>query len=144
MRSEPPKNRPDRDALVVAMTIVPGLYSRNKMFGFYTDPEVRGAKARSATLRGVVRQLVSSHGPAPSIQLDRSTSTGTCVLSYRIEGLHLVRTLHLSALEAACIAYLVARAGSSVLRPFDHERALLDKALARLSLGLHLAGLELG
>lgn len=142
MRSEPPKNRPDRDALTVAMTVVPGLYSRNKMFGFFTDPEVRAAKGRAATLRGVVRQLAASFGPPPSVELDRSATSEACVLSYRIDGLHLVRTLHLSALEAACVTYLVSRAGSSVLRPTEHERVLLDNALARLSHGLHLAGVE--
>jgi hypothetical protein len=144
MRSEPPHSRPDRDALTVAMTVVPGLYSRNKMFGFYKDPEVRAATARAATLRGIVRQLASSHSPSsppPAVELDRST-TGPCVLTYRVERLRLVRTLDLTPLEVACVAYLVARAGSSVLRPTEHERALLDNALGRLSLGLHLAGLE--
>ncbi len=143
MRSDPPKNRPDRDALTVAMTVVPGLYSRNKMFGFYKDPEVRAAKARAATLRGVVRQLAASHSPStppPAIELDRTKPT--CVLTYRVERLRLVRTLDLTPLEVACVAYLVARAGSTVLRPTDHERALLENALSRLSIGLQLASID--
>ena len=36
----------DHDALLVAMTVVPGLYSRNRMFALYNDPQVKHAKAR--------------------------------------------------------------------------------------------------
>ena len=47
----------DREALVVAMALVPGMYARNKLFTLHREPEVRRARARAAMIRGVVRQL---------------------------------------------------------------------------------------
>ncbi|HWL87401.1 MAG TPA: hypothetical protein VNO21_16465 [Polyangiaceae bacterium] len=133
----------DREALAVGMTVVPGLYSRNKMFVLFTDPEVRRARARSATLRGVVRHLSGGSGQASRIEIVRGGGTGrTCLLRYRIASMKLDRRLELSETEVACVIYLVGRAGHPSLYASERDRALIDAALARLSLGLRLSGLE--
>ena len=140
----------DRDALVVAMTLVPGLYSRNRMFQLFKDPQVKRARTRASLLRGVVRQLVGSHGDVEVLEFSRATSdvhdaahaARHGVLRFRIPPIRLVRAVELSDLEAACVAYLCARAGVSCLHPGADDRAMLDAALRRLSGGLHLDGVE--
>src|SRR5262249_52963110 len=89
----------DRDALMGAPAVVPGIYSRNRMFAMYGDPDVRRAKARAAVLRGVVRQLAGSHGEAEGVALLHHE--GIRVLRYRIARVHLDRRLELSEIEAA-------------------------------------------
>ena len=125
--------------MTVAMTIVPGVYSRNKLFAMFTDSRVRAAKRRAATLRGVARQLASKE--IGSVEVARRED-GACVLSYRIRAVRLARTIELSELELACVAYVARRGGSRALEATERERALIDTALARLAAGLHLSGLE--
>ncbi len=126
----------DRDALLVAMTVVPGLYSRNRMFALYNDPHVKYAKARSAILRGVVRHLLGTSGEA---EVELAKAEGGIVLRYRIERMRMERRIELSELEAACVAYLSGRGGCSALHATDRDRALIEAALKRLSLGLQLS-----
>lgn len=126
----------DRDALLVAMTVVPGLYSRNRMFVLYNDPHVKYAKARSAILRGVVRHLLGTAGEA-EIELARAESG--IVLRYRIERMRMERRIELSELEAACVAYLSGRGGCPSLHATERDRALIEAALKRLSIGLQLS-----
>ena len=56
----------DREALVVGMTLVPGLVSRNRSFALFENPEVRRARVRAALLRGIVRQLTGTQGRVES------------------------------------------------------------------------------
>ena len=138
-----PASAIDREALTIGMTVVPGLYSRNKMFLLFTDPEVRRARARSSTLRGVVRQLSGASGAVTRLEIIRGGGSGrTCVLRYRIASIKLDRRLELSETEVACVTYLSSRAGNANLRASERDRALIDASLARLSLGLRLSGLE--
>ncbi len=126
----------DRDALLVAMTVVPGLYSRNRMFALYNEPHVKDAKARAAILRGVVRHLVGTAGEA-QIELARAESGS--ILRYRIERMRMERRIELSELEAACVAYLSGRGGCLALHATERDRALIEAALKRLALGLQLS-----
>lgn len=135
----------DREALTVAMAVVPGLYSRNKMFTLFTDPEVRLARTRASTLRGIVRHLAAScgDGEASGVELVRDGGLGrTCLLRYRIDEVRLARKVELSETEVACVLYLAGRAGVTSLRASERDRALIDVALARLAMGLCLSGIE--
>ena len=123
--------RADRDALTVAMAVVPGLLSRNKHFGLYADADVRRARARAEGLRGVVRQL--SHAGAGVTELVFERGQARVELRYRIPGVRLERRLDLSRAEAACLAYLGARAGVPGLHASEHDRAEIDAALRRLA-----------
>ncbi len=127
---------PDAAALTTAMALAPGVYARNRMFAFFKDPTVRRARDRAALLRGVVRQLTGSHGAAEVLEFARSAERSR--LRYRVPAIRLERVVELDAQEAACLAYLVARAGSSLLGPTDSpaaaaDRAAVEAALRRLS-----------
>ncbi|HEY2516895.1 MAG TPA: hypothetical protein VGI39_38755 [Polyangiaceae bacterium] len=122
--------RLDREALVAAMAIVPGLYARNRHFSLHRQPEVRRARARAAMIRGTVRQLAGAHGDVQGLALARHGEVS--VLRYRIPQVHLERVLELSEVERACLLFLAARAGVRGLHPTPEERGHLDSALRRL------------
>jgi hypothetical protein len=128
--------RVDRDALTVAMALVPMAYSRNRLFTLFTDPEVRRAKRRAAVLRGAVRQLAGQHGATCDVALERAGAFGHARLRYKIASVRFERHLELTELEAACLVYLGARAGVSGMHASELDRALLHGALRRLSGGL--------
>ena len=47
-----------REAMAVAMALVPGLMPRNKLFAFYKDADAKSARRRrAAMLRSVANQL---------------------------------------------------------------------------------------
>ena len=132
----------DREALTVAMAVVPGIYARNRMFAMHGDPEVKRAKARAATLRGVVRQLAGSHGEAEVVAFVRHGESR--FLRYRIVRVHLDRRLELTDIEAACLVYLAERAGVPGMHPTHDDRAHIDGALRRLAGDLRLSAVESG
>ena len=136
------KGSVDRESLTIAMAVVPGLYSRNKYFGLYRDPEVRRARARALLLRGIVRHLSGAHGPVDGVVLSRGE--GGAELKYAIASVRLERRVELGDLEASCLTYLAARAGIAVLQATEDDRAKVDGALKRLAIGLRLSSVELG
>ena len=132
------------------MTIGPGLYSRNKLFAFFKDPEIKRARARAAQLRGIVRQLGGAQGAPAIVELTRPREAGRAgvdadapaVLSFTIPPIRLARRIELTDLEAACLVFVCARAGLPFLKPAPDDRAALDAALHRLSGGITLGGLS--
>lgn len=136
------KRAVDREALTVAMAVVPGIYSRNKYFSLYEDPEVRRARSRAALVRGVVRQLSGVLGEVSALTLERSETRVD--LRYRIDSVRLDRRVQLTPIEAACLVYLAARAGVRGLHANDADRATIDSALRRLAVGLRLSSVEAG
>jgi len=132
----------DRDALVVGMTLVPALCSRNKSFALFEDPEVRRARLRSAVLRGIVRQLSGAHGRVEGLVVVHGGDTSE--LRYRVPGLRIDRRASLSGIELACVRYVAGRAGVAGLHPTDEDRVTIDGALKRLAAGLKLAEIEGG
>jgi hypothetical protein len=125
---------PDRDALTVAMALAPGVYARNRLFSFFKDPRVKAARTRAGVLRGVVRQLGTKQVQVESVCFG-SAANGEVVLRYRIPALQYERTLELTALEAACLRVLAARAKVAGLDPLPGDRAMVDGALRRLAHG---------
>ena len=130
----------DREALVVGMTLVPGLVSRNRSFALFENPEVRRARVRAALLRGIVRQLTGTQGRVESFGV--AGGTGAREMRYSLPGLSLERRAVLSDVEYACVAYLAGRAGVSCLRADDSDRARIDAALMRLATGLKLSEID--
>lgn len=131
----------DCDALVVGMTLVPGLISRNRSYTLFENPDVRRARGRSALLRGIVRQLAGAHGCVEGLEVVPRVAGRE--LRYRLPGAHIERRALLSELEYACVSYLAGRANLQALQATDDDRARIDAALRRLSAGLRLAGIEL-
>jgi hypothetical protein len=126
----------DREALVVAMTLVPRFVSRNKSFTLFENPDVRSARARAAVLRGIVRQLAGSQGHVEA--LDVTSRTGAREMRYRVPGVRFERRAILSETEYGCVAYLAARAGIPGVRVTGDDRARIDTALRRLGVGCSL------
>jgi hypothetical protein len=116
------------EALIVAMSLAPGVYARNRMFALFANPAVQRAKSRAALLRGVVKQL----GRACAVTLAREDVD--YVLRYQIPALRLTRVTELTRVELATLRLMAARAGASCLLPEDEDRALVNVALARLLL----------
>ena len=127
---------PEGDALVVGMTLVPGLLPRNRVFSLYESPEVRHAKRRSAVLRGIVWQLARAQGQVEGLVVQRSGTA--CELRYRVPEMKIERRAVLTELELACVRYLAGRAGVAGLWASDEDRAWIDSALKRLTAGLRL------
>jgi hypothetical protein len=132
----------EADALVVGMSLVPALLSRNRSFSLFEDPVVRRARHRAGLLRGIVRQLAGAHGEVDSLLIARST--GGCELSYRLPGMKMQRRACLTDLELACVRYLAGRAGARGIRVTEEERAAIDTALRRLAAGLRLPEVDAG
>ena len=130
----------DREALVVGMTLVPGLVSRNRSFALFENPEVRRARVRAALLRGIVRQLTGTQGRVESFGVVAGHDARE--MRYSLPGLRIERRAVLSDVEYACVAYLAGRAGVSGLRADDSDRARIEAVLMRLSSGLRLAVLD--
>ena len=97
----------DREALVVAMTLVPRFVSRNKSFALFEDPDVRSARARAAVLRGIVRQLTGCQGRVEALAV--AAQGGARELRYRVPGVRFERHAVLSETEYGCVAFLARR-----------------------------------
>lgn len=123
-------HHPDREALTVAMALVPTMYARNKLFTLHREPEVRRAKARAAMIRGVVKQLEGAHGEVTGLTVARHGEV--IVLRYRVPSVRFERRVELTEIEHALLVYLAARAGVSGLSETHEDRAHLDAALMRL------------
>jgi hypothetical protein len=130
----------DREALVVAMTLVPRLVSRNRSFAFFEDAEVRRARARASLLRGIVRHLAGAQGRVES--LDVAPGPSACEMRYRVPAVRMERRALLSNLEYACVAYLAGRAGVPGIHADEDDRAGIEAALRRLATGLKLSDVD--
>jgi hypothetical protein len=132
--------RTEGEALVVGMTLVPGLLSRNRSFALFEDPDVRRARRRAAILQGIVRQLTGAQGEIDSLRVARRTAG--CELSYRLPGMKMQRRASLTDVELACVQYLASRAGVAGIHTTEEDRAAIEAALRRLGAGLRLAGID--
>lgn len=132
----------EHDSLIVGMTLVPGLCSRNRSFSLFEDPDVRRARRRSSVVRGIVRQLAGAQGHVEGLVV---VGAGDAFeLRYRIPGLRIERRAQMTEVELACVRFLAGRAGVAGLHPSDEDRARIDGALRRLAAGLRLAEIEAG
>jgi hypothetical protein len=117
------------EALTVAMALAPGVYARNRMFDLFANVAVRRAKARAATLRGIVKHL------ARASALTLESEAGGFVLRYEIPVMSLSRVVELTSVELATLRVLAARAGAPCapsLAAGQADRVLVDTTLARL------------
>ena len=130
----------DREALVVGMTLVPGLVSRNRSFALFENPDVRRARVRAALLRGIVRQLTGTQGRIEEFGV--VAGSGAREVRYSLPGLRVQRRAVLTDVEYACVAYLAGRAGVADLSADDEDRARIEAALRRLAAGLQLTGID--
>jgi hypothetical protein len=123
------------EALACAMAIVPTAYSRNRMFAFFTHPDVKRARARSRAMRSLARELAGHLGRPAGVTLDGNDEQGF-VLRFEIPSVRMWRIAELTTVELACVVHLAK--AMNVELPFarGNEREILDRALVGLPAGL--------
>lgn len=104
-------NSPHPDALLVALVLCPGVYSRNRFYAMYSDPEVLAVRRRAAMVRSVVGELAHSDllRRGKIISVENGSIPGRTRLTYIVSSLGLRRTTTLSSLELTLIQYAVER-----------------------------------
>jgi hypothetical protein len=104
-------NSPHPDALLVALVLCPGVYSRNRFYAMYSDPEVLAVRRRAAMVRSVVGELAHSDllRRGKIISVENISIPGRTRLTYVVSSLGLRRTTTLSSLELTLIQYAVER-----------------------------------
>lgn len=129
---------PDSNALLCALILAPGTYSRNRFFDLFEGSAARSVRRRALRVRSVIAQLTepwpleSGDGGRPRARVlgERVLGDGRIQLRYRVDDLDLTRTTHLDPLEAAALRYALHRAGRGELHPAD--RRLVENALQQL------------
>lgn len=124
------------EALLVALVLAPGTYSRNRHFQLLERTELKKARKRARELRGIVKDLTEpwhkpgarSPEPGPDSITEREIE-GAVHLEYRVTALDFRRHAVLTPLEAATVHYAVAKSGRGTLSEADRlqvETALLE------------------
>lgn len=129
----------DADALLVALTLSPATYSRNRFFEMYRSPEVQRVRRRAGHLRSIVTAFVSEVGAPARGTLDSMVATADdgVQLVYRVPHLGLRRQVALTRIETALIRYCVGKAlgeqAPAAFTPLPHDMDAIAQALHRLS-----------
>lgn len=134
------KNLPDPDALLVALVVAPGTYSRNKFFSLFETPALKNARRKAQLVRSIVRDLTEPWPhrgefpvrPTPRV-LEESQHEGKLHLTYVVDELGYKRRAILSAVEAAAMRYALCLARNVDVESCDRET--VETCLARLAPG---------
>ena len=121
------------DAMTAAIVLSPDETSRNRNFALYAGEVGEEARRRARRVRGMVRQVTGSFGPAQLLELTPSDD-GRWRVRYRLRKIALERTILLTASDLAVMRVAIARTGARLLpaalvaREDDHARvaALLE------------------
>jgi len=133
-----PAKLPTPEALLVALILAPGTFSRNKFFEMFKEDSRAYARRRSQIVRSIIKELtepwphlgeIPPH-PAPTITEERETNEGLHI-SYEVSEFDYKRSALLTPLEAAALRYALNRAGFGEIR--EKDRALVEAHLADLS-----------
>ncbi|HSC88610.1 MAG TPA: hypothetical protein VLC09_15110 [Polyangiaceae bacterium] len=131
--------RVDSDALLVALVVAPGTYSRNKYFTLFQDPEAHRTRRRAQLVRSILKDLTEPwpaqqgpHGrvaPQAVVVAEMAVEGGTRLV-YRVEEFDYTRSAILTPLELSALRFALARAGRGAVSPEDRRR--VESALARI------------
>ena len=128
---------PAPDALLVALVLCPGAYSRNRFYTLYAMPEASAVRRRAALVRSIVAELAH---PDPLrraciVAVDDIQDHGHGSLTYVVASLGLRRSTLLTALELSIIEYAVTRrvGATEGLDAGDGTRERIEIALCGLS-----------
>jgi hypothetical protein len=122
-------------ALLVALVLAPGTYSRNRFFALFESAELAHARRRAQHVRSLLRELTEpwpdNAAPGPTALDVREERHGDEVwLEFRLSGYEYRRSARLSLLEAAALSYALERCGRGAASAED--RARVEAALAAL------------
>jgi len=146
--------RPDLEALLVALVLVPGTYSRNRFFALYTDPDAARVRRRAQLLRSLIAE-VTQKDPARRghiVAIDEREDGGAS-FTYVVPSLNLRRTTTLSDLELSVVRFALSLRADANAPPAapdektfaplgedDPVRARIEDALRRLAPDLAALG----
>lgn len=127
----------DPDALLVALVLCPGAYSRNRFFSLYATPETSAIRRRAALVRSIVAELAHADPLRRGriIAVDDIQGDGHGSLTYVVSSLGLRRSTLLTALELSIIQYAVTRRVGTThgLDGGESTRERIESALQGLS-----------
>jgi hypothetical protein len=131
----PPCRALDPEALLAALVIAPGTYSRNRFFELYRDPDLYRVRRRALQLRSIVRHVTRANPAEPGETVSFAPGEGDRVaLTYVVPALGLRRTALLDPIELSLVRFAMARAERAADPPADDpDRARIEAALARLA-----------
>jgi hypothetical protein len=128
--------RVDPDAVMVALIVAPGVYSRNRMFALFEHAPMKAARKRASLVRGIVRQWMTYRREELRIHFAPGSSTrqgeNPIQVTYSIESVRLRCEVSLSDLEAACLRYVASRGPKAVLEPNAADATRVQEMLQRL------------
>ncbi len=133
-----PPNRPDPEALLIALVLAPGTFSRNKFFDMFQEHQLARARRRAGLIRALIKDLtdpwphpgeIPSH-PEPVIEREEERD-GELYLNYRVDEFDFRRSAILTRVEAAALRYALHRAGKRPL--LEADRALVEECLAKMN-----------
>ena len=117
------------DALTAAMAMVPGLYSRNRMFERFERPDVRRARSRARMLRSLLRFVTREDSRLTVSDVGDHRHR----LSYKLPQLRLERTVQMTEFELAVLRVMVSKGPCpATLAEQPSDRPRVESALALL------------
>jgi hypothetical protein len=134
---------PDPEALVVALTLAPATWSRNRFFELYKDASVRRARRRATLVRCVAADLAGKPEVPPGHVLEvRPVGHDLVRVTYEVPAIGLRRATTLDGLEIALLRYVLRRAARAPGAPDaralgeadggEPDRTRIEAALARM------------
>ncbi len=122
----------DENALTAALTLVPGLVSRNKHFDLFRRHGMRRARSRARLLRNVLSHLGGNFGEVIQVSAEPVDVEMVRVIMH-IRGLGLRRMAILSGFEWRVLRVLSARAGLPFFEADPSDEPWLEGVVATLA-----------
>jgi len=131
--AKPPSNgKPDPDALLCALVLVPNTFARNRFYRLFEDPAMRRVRRRAYHVRSVLKQLIAKGADRAELIGRLELDDDRVLLRFRIPSMSLERSTALNAVEAAALNYAMYQAGE-LKTLADSDRNRVERALASLS-----------
>jgi len=131
-------HKPDPEALLVALVLCPGTYSRNRFFELFQDPTFFAVRRRALLLRSIILEVTQGdparRGHIVTIDEPRDAD-GRAMITYVVPSMNLKRTTALTDLELSLVRYALA-AKSGPFEPLaegDPIRGRIEDALQKLA-----------
>src|SRR6187551_791452 len=132
------ENFPDADALMVALILAPGTFSRNRFFKLYQSESIWQARRRAQVVRSLIKELTDpwpTAGQLPShpqaVVEQEVMIEGELHLQFSVPDLGYRRSVRLSAVEAAALRYCLDRAGK--LQASEQDKRAVELCLSKLA-----------